>query len=372
MAPNWFASVMGTGIVANAALLLPHRSEALHDAALGVWVLAATLLAGLVAASVVRWRGFLAHARDASMAPFYGAPAMALMTVGAGSLLLGLPVGIDIALWSAGTLAGLVAAVAVPYLMFTRFEFEADSAWGAWLMPVVSPMVSAATGAALVARLPEGEARLDLLLACGAMFGLSLLAAFVVITLLWGKLVEHGLGPAARVPTLWIVLGPLGQSITAANLLGDVAGAPSAGVVYGVPVLGFALLWAAIAGAVTVRTIVCDGLPFSLTWWSFTFPVGTVVTGTSELARHTGSIALGWLAVALFAGLVGAWLTAALNTARMVADERHATLRIRARGVHHSDGDRQRPRGRRRARPDRVRGDQAHPQPREAARGHAL
>ena len=29
------------------------------------------------------------------------------------------------------------------------------------------------------------------------------------------------------------------------------------------------------------------GLPFSLTWWSFTFPVGTVVTGTSQLALYT-------------------------------------------------------------------------------------
>ncbi|WP_211233047.1 TDT family transporter [Solirubrobacter soli] len=370
MAPNWYATVMGTGIVANAALLLPHRSETLHDAAFSVWCLAATLLAGLVVATALRWREFLAHARNPAMVPFYGAPPMALMTVGAGSLLLGLPVGIDVVLWTAGTLTGLAAAVAVPYLMFTRHEFAPDSAWGAWLMPVVAPMVSAATGAALIDRLPPGEARLDLLLACGAMFGLSLLAAFVVIAVLWNKLLHHGVGPAALVPTLWIVLGPLGQSITAANLLADVAGLPSfAGVLYGMPVLGFALLWMAIAAAITIRT---PGLRFSLTWWSFTFPVGTVVTGTSELARHSGSIALGWLAVALYVFLVGAWLTAATNTARMVADERHATLRVRARGVHGGDGGREHPRRRRRARPDRVRGDQAHPQPREAARGHAL
>src|ERR1700754_750765 len=213
MAPNWFASVLGTGIVANAALLLPHRSETLHDAALGIWCLAATLLVGLVAASLLRWREFLAHAREPGMAPFYGAPPMAFMTVGAGSLLLGLPAGIDVVLWTIGTLTGLAAADAVPYLVFTRHEFEADSAWGAWLMPVVAPMVSAATGAALVARLPEGEARLDLLLACYAMFGLSLLAAFVVITMVWSRLVHHGIGPAGLVPTLWIVLGPLGQSI---------------------------------------------------------------------------------------------------------------------------------------------------------------
>ena len=99
------------------------------------------------------------------------------------------------------------------------------------------------------------------------------------------------------VPTLWIVLGPLGQSITAANLLGGVARlalpAPYAtafaafGVVYGVPVWGFAALWAALATALTVRAAP-GRLPFSLTWWSFTFPVGTCVTGTIALAGTPG------------------------------------------------------------------------------------
>ncbi len=309
------------------------------------------------------------------MAPFYGAPAMALMTVGAGSLLLGLPPAVDVVLWTAGTLLGLAVALVVPYLMFTRHDLAPDSAFGGWLMPVVAPMVSAATGAALVDRMPTGEARLDLLLACYAMFGLSLLAAFVVITVLWSKLLQHGVGPARLVPTLWIVLGPLGQSITAANLLGDVAGLPGAhafGVLYGVPVLGFALLWLGIAGAITVHTARTQGLPFSLTWWSFTFPVGTVVTGTSELSRHTGSAALGWLAVALFVFLLAAWLTAAVNTARMARDERHTTLRERARGLHRGDGGREHPRGRRRAGPHGLGGHQAHSQPRAAAGRDAL
>jgi tellurite resistance protein TehA-like permease len=75
------------------------------------------------------------------------------------------------------------------------------------------------------------------------------------------------------------------------------------------------MLWLAIAAAITIRTA-RDHLPFSLTWWSFTFPVGTTVTGTCELAAHTGSSALAWIAVALFALLVGAWLTAATNTLR--------------------------------------------------------
>lgn len=57
-------------------------------------------------------------------------------------------------------------------------------------------------------------------------------------------------------------------------------------------------------------------LPFSLTWWSFPFPLGTVVTGTSALALHTGATALAALAVVLYAGLVAAWVVVALRTAR--------------------------------------------------------
>ena len=126
------------------------------------------------------------------------------------------------------------------------------------------------------------------------------------------------------VPTLWIVLGPLGQSITAANLLGNAAPgvirAPfdsalqAMSIVYGVPVWGFAMLWLAIAVAITISTA-RKHLPFSLTWWSFTFPVGTCVTSTAELAKHTGSSALAWASVALFALLVGSWLLVAVRTA---------------------------------------------------------
>ena len=334
LGPNWYASVMGTGIVANAAVTLPRQAPGLHTAALVVWGVAATMLVGLTAAWAVHWTRYPAaargHAANPVMAQFYGAPPMALLTVGAGALLLGrdvlggpLAVGVAVVLWSLGTVAGLASAAAIPYLMFTRYEITPDSTFGGWLMPVVPPMVSAATGALLVPLVPAGQLRLTLLLGCYALFGMSLLASVIVTTLIWYRLAVYKLGPAATVPTLWIVLGWLGQSITAANQLGAQAHlalpAPYAtvfaalGLVYGVPVFGFALLWIAIALAVTVRTA-RRGLPFALTWWSFTFPVGTVVTGTSALAAHTGLDVLAWLAVLFYAGLVAAWATVFVRT----------------------------------------------------------
>lgn len=336
LGPNWFASVMGTGIVANAAALLPVQFPGLRLVAVGVWLVASAMLLLLGAATGIHWLRYPEHARrhhhDPAMAPFYGAPPMALLTVGAGTLLvgrdlvgLGPAVRIDEILWALGTVTGLLSAIAIPYLMFTGHQLAIDDTHGTWLMPIVPPMVSAATGAALIAHLPAGQPRLALLLACYAMFGISLLASLITITLLWGRLAVHGPGPTRLVPTLWIVLGPLGQSITAAGLLGNAAlratvtpyarALHATGVVYGVPVWGFAIVWLALAAAITVRTARED-LPFSLSWWSFTFPVGTVVTGTSVLALATHADFLRYTSVALYALLVTAWLTAAAGTSR--------------------------------------------------------
>ena len=78
---------------------------------------------------------------------------------------------------------------------------------------------------------------------------------------------------------------------------------------------GFAALWAALAAGLTVRAA-RQRLPFSLSWWSFTFPVGTCVTAASGLALHTGADAFRWAAVALYIALVGAWAVVGVRTAR--------------------------------------------------------
>ena len=332
--PNWFASVMGTGIVANAAATLPVQVPGLLFFARAVWLLDVVLLVVITVATLLHWsrhrsvaRGHLANP---VMSHFYGAPAMALMTVGTGALLVGQPlvgevaaVGVDGVLWTAGTLLGLWTAVAVPYHAFTTHDVEQDSAFGGWLMPIVPPMVSAATGPLLLPHLPGGQWQLAMQLACTMMFGLTIVASLIVITMIWSRLVHHKVGAAAAVPTLWIVLGPLGQSVTAAHTLGatatSVLPAPygsafeAMGLVYGAPMWGFAMLWLALAAAVTVRTA-RRGMPFSLTWWSFTFPVGTVVTGTSGLAAATGAHFVVVAAVVFYVGLLAAWATVAVRT----------------------------------------------------------
>ncbi len=336
LGPNWFASVMGTGIIANAAASLPFFSESLRGFALVVWCLASFMLIGLVLATSLflfrQQNAWKRHFRDPMMAQFYGAPPMAALTVAGGALLVGHNlIGRDLALeiawslWLIGTIAGLSSAVVIPYRLFTIFKVRPDSAFGGWLMPVVPPMVSAAVGGMLVPYAPDGVLRETLYYLCFSQFGLSLLAALIIISMIWSRLSHHGSSGTSRVPTLWIVLGPLGQSMTAAGILGSVAkeavpakialGFEVFAVLYSAPVFGFVFLWVCFAILLTLRARK-KHMKFALTYWAFTFPVGTCVTGTAQLALHTGLPLFAWTSILFFVGLLAAWAVAAFGTTK--------------------------------------------------------
>ncbi|MGW5057136.1 TDT family transporter [Streptomyces sp. NPDC004096] len=344
LGPNWYAAVMGTAIVATAGAGLPgfEQEAGLRTVCAAVWALSSALLLALLGARALHWTHHRdqarAHLLDPAMAPFYGCLAMALLAVGGATLVVGRDwigagpaLAVDTVLFTAGTAVGLVVAVAVPYLMVARHRMEPGQASPVWLLAVVAPMVSAAQGPLLVPHLPAGQARETLLLACFAMFGLSLLATLALLPSILSRLITAGPPPLLQTPALFLVLGPLGQSATAAaaaaNAATGVVPAPydrGFGVfalLYGVPVLGFALLWLGLSAALVVRAR-RRGMGFGMTWWAFTFPVGTCVTGAEALARRTGLVALDGLAIGLYLLLVAAWAVIALCTGRGVVSGR--------------------------------------------------
>ncbi|AYN42228.1 C4-dicarboxylate ABC transporter [Streptomyces dangxiongensis] len=336
LGPNWYASVMGTAVVGSAGVALPGTGHGSRGVLAAVWALSLLLLVVLLTARTLHWSRHRdqarAHLLDPATAPFYGCPAMALLAVGGGALTTGreligtrAAVTLDSVLFTTGTVTGLGAAVAVPYLMAVRHRAGVAEATPVWLLPLVAPMVSAAAGPLLVPHLPPGQPRETLLLGSFALFGLSLLAVLLMLPLVFARLITSGPLPPALTPVLFLVLGPLGQSTTAVALVADAAegvvpapydrGLAVFAVLYGVPVMGFALLWLGLSVALVVRAR-RHGMGFTLAWWAFTFPVGTCVTGAAALARHTGLAVYDVLAAGLYAVLVAAWLAAACGTAR--------------------------------------------------------
>ncbi|MER8099466.1 TDT family transporter [Kitasatospora sp. NPDC094016] len=339
LGPNWYAAVMGTAILGNGAAVLPLRPPGLIGFGEVMWALGLAALLVLGAARLVHLTRHREAARtqlldNPATAVFYGCPPMALLSVGLGTLLLGSQVigtgpavAVDAVLWGVGTLYALAVAGGIPYLMITRHPVSALEANPTWLLPVVAPLVASATGPALIPHLPAGLPQQAMLYACWALFGIGLLATLVLLPVVFTGLFHSKLPSLVLTPSLFLVLGPLGQSVTAVHQLADAARpvlpalAPAMlplAELYGVAVLGVAMLWLAVALTANLRARRA-GMPFAMTWWAYTFPIGTCVTGASALARHTGFGGFTAIATGLYLLLATAWVLAAGGTAAGLA-----------------------------------------------------
>lgn len=340
--PLWFTSVMGTGILAVAIAGSPITVPGQTTIATALWFLAAAALACLtllLMASLLDDPSRLGGSfHDVGAMQPWGAVPMACYTVAVGALKIGSRV-LDPAvtvhaaqgLFVVGTVGAISLALLVPFLMFTRHELASDATAATWLLPIV-PLVVASLPSALLIPTWPAALRSSMLALGYALWGAGMALAAIVIVLHYARLAWHRVPDGALVTSVWLVVGPLGQSIAGLNALDSVAptvwAAPASmlagiGLAYGVAIWGFATYWLLMALALTLRTARSE-LPFALGWWAFTFPVGVLTAGTDSLATLTGSAFFRVAGLILLSLLGVAWLLVTASTAR------HAILAVRA------------------------------------------
>jgi tellurite resistance protein TehA-like permease len=185
---------------------------------------------------------------------------------------------------------------------------------------VVPPIVASVPGALLMSSWPTA-CQGSMLALSYALWGLGVALAAILIVLFYSRLAYHKVPEGALVVTLWLVVGPLGQSVAGLNALGTASArvwpavAPAlsaAGLVYGLPVWGFGVYWLTLAIVITLRAARTH-LPFALGWWAFTFPVGVMTTGTYALYGRTGAALFAGAGLALLAVM---WALVAGHTVR--------------------------------------------------------
>jgi len=328
--PNWFTATMGTGVVAMILAQLPFASSVLFMLATKLWQFNILLFITFSILYGLRWILFPTEAKQIfnhpNMSLFLGAIPMGLATIANGFLSFGVHLYGDIAvqiatyLWYLDVFLAVLIAWVVPFCMFSCQDHQLQRMTAVWLLPIVACEVAASSAGLLLQHLAADQHALAILIMGYVLWGISVLPAFAILTILMLRLALHQLPEKEVAISSWLCLGPIGTGALALLLLGQQAPrilnavgleelatiVPAIGVIGGLVLLGFGLWWFGIAVLTTVRHA-RTGIPFNLGWWGLTFPFGVFILAIFNLAHQLQFNFLTYIAVALSIVLLALW-----------------------------------------------------------------
>lgn len=234
------------------------------------------------------------------------------------------------ALWWLDVLLSVSTCLYLPFIVMYVHETQLSTMTAAWLLPIVSTIVAAASGGIVSTVLPNPQHALWTLIISYALWGMGIPLAMVVLVMYFHRLTIHKLPPREVIVSVFLPLGPLGQGGFAIQQLGSVArdifpkthslipGAGDAlysmGFIVALILWGYGLAWLFFALASISRT----RFPFNMGWWAFTFPLGVFTVSTTQMAKELPSAffrILGSIAAVL---VILLWLVVSVGTVRGV------------------------------------------------------
>ena len=336
--PNWFTVSMGTGVVALIVSEFPMLKAFTWQFGTGLWYFNILLFVLFSVLYGLRWAFYPHEAKQIfqhpSMSLFLGTIPMALATILNGFLKYGQPIYGDTAvqiaqtLWYADIVLALLVAWAVPFAMYRHQEHALQQMTAVWLLPIVACEVAASSGGLLLGHLAADTHAVAILLGCYVLWGVSVLPAFAILTILMLRLVLHKLPEKELAVSSWLALGPIGTAALALLVLGHQAPTlmaslglaqlgqlfHQAGILASLILLGFGLWWLGIAVLTTLHHAKQD-LPFNLGWWGLTFPLGVYTLAILNLAQQLNLAFLYAVGYAFAAILMLLWSLVATKTA---------------------------------------------------------
>lgn len=183
-------------------------------------------------------------------------------------------------------------------------ETKLSTMTAAWLLPVVAPIVAAASGGIVAEVLPNPQHALWTVIISYILWGTGVPLAMAILVIYFQRLTVFKLPPREVIVSVFLPLGPLGQGGFAVMQLGKVAMQvfPITNTIPAIPgnsgeilyvlgwfmalvMWGFAIVWLFFALASISRS----RFPFNMGWWGFTFPLGVLTVSTTTLGKETSS-----------------------------------------------------------------------------------
>ncbi len=323
-APGWFAAVMGTGVLAMTTHRLAGDWPLLAFPAVFLHWLNSLLFVALAVPWLTRWLLFrpaaLLTLQHPIQASFYPTFSIALLVLAAQWLTFGSSAGVALVLWWLGVIIHFAFSFAILFVMFRGEHVSTEHLTPAKFIPAVGLVVMPLAGGPLLAH-ADGALREWMLtvnvvgLGAGSMMYLGLLG----LTL--HRKYLHAPAQGVLTPTVWIHLAPIGVIPVSLMQVVEQLPFPAAREVATVLMLlvwGFGVWWLVMASLLTLSARAAGQLPFALSWWGFTFPLGAFVGESLRL-----NLLLGWqsayaIGVAAWLLLCFLWAVTLLRTARGV------------------------------------------------------
>ncbi|KAI0198242.1 voltage-dependent anion channel-domain-containing protein, partial [Astrocystis sublimbata] len=320
---KWYGSTMGTGIVSILLFTFSNiytpASSILFKLSVVFYGFNVLLFSAIFTMTVLRYyhypRLFIMLVSDPGQAMYLGTFPMGFATI------ISMTVNVMVSrfgdswaqaawvFWWFDVAVSMATALGVPWLLQVRHHEVTDlgNMTAGWLLPIVAPIVAAATGA-VVASVLEPDRALVTILTSYTILGTGLPAALSIIAIYFMRVATKKLPPTEHMVSTFLPLGPLGQGGFAAQKLGEqalrvfpltntlpvvseqsrlLAGEVlyTMGFLTAVTLWGFGLMWLFFA----VLSVTRQRVPFSQGWWAFTFPLGVFAMSTLTMGLNLPS-----------------------------------------------------------------------------------
>ncbi|KAG9119780.1 Plasma membrane sulfite pump involved in sulfite metabolism [Ceratobasidium sp. 392] len=238
------------------------------------------------------------------------------------------------ALWWFDSALSLMIYFLMLYTMITRHNHSIKALSAVWLLPAVTPIVPATTGALLArAILPYSvhHGTITLFFSGGLLF-LGLGLTFMILPLYMLRLITEGLPPNTLITSKFIPVGPCGQAGAAFVIIGQVIadmaerqtnkqGLLSAsqpwlllGVFCGFFLWTFGIWWILLSVVAIFETFKSNRPKFAVGFWGMVFPLGVYTFLTLQLALVFDSTFFRVVGTILTVGVFALWSTLAVTT----------------------------------------------------------
>ncbi|KAG9241012.1 C4-dicarboxylate transporter/malic acid transport protein-like protein [Calycina marina] len=342
--PSWFSVNMGTGVVSILLHNLLYNGKWLYWISVVIFCLNVVLFVLFFCISILRytlypaiWNAMIRHPTQSL---FLGTFPMGLATIVNMVVFVCVPawgyraVQLAWALWWIDAVIALSVCLYLPFVIMYFHTTDLKTVTAAWLLPIVAPIVAAATGGIVADVLPNPQHALITVIVSYVLWGTGVPLAMAVLVVYFQRLTIYKLPPREVIVSVFLPIGPLGQGGFAIQKLGLVAmkvfpitgtlsqtTTQSGDILYVLGYLialimwGFGLVWMFFAFASISR----QKFPFNMGWWGFTFPLGVFATSTVQMGNELPSAFFRILGTILSVVVTLLWIIVAVGTVRKAA-----------------------------------------------------